>query len=74
MVFMEGVALLLVSMLVVPVLVEGWACMVLLLFIEPLLLFIEPVAPLVLPWFWLIGPCADDPPGVLVTWGADVCA
>jgi hypothetical protein len=37
----EGVAL--VSMLVVPELVEGWACMV-------LPLFIAPEAPLV-PWF-----------------------
>jgi hypothetical protein len=56
----EGAALVLLSMLV-----EGWACIV------PLL-FIEPAAPGVVPWFCWIGPCADDASGVLVTWGAEV--
>jgi hypothetical protein len=60
-----GVVLVLLSMLV-----EGWDWTV-------LLLFIEPAAPLV-PWFWVSGPCAEESPGVLVTWGSDwvvdVCA
>jgi hypothetical protein len=66
----DGAAL---GLVLVSMLVEGWDWTVLSLFIEPA----EPLVPLV-PWFWVSGPCADESPGVLVTWGAegvvDVCA